>query len=239
MTEADFSAYFYNQVLLPYHEFKQSIFNREIGNQKDKRLALAAAVQLYHLREYLPPNISISDKQIAEIVPDFDLLGAIANASKHNILNNKRWKKYIRGSDSIEEIMIICYFEDDDGQYSHAEKTVIVNLVDGSTRDLLYVLTNVMNMWIELLSQLGLIDSRELFSFPSRYPVSRADASSIKLTQTRGQPLNFNIMGQRYDYQESKFVAIPIREGKIKLFEPGNSEPVLTKDIVVSNSEEN
>ena len=117
MNDNDFPEYFYTQVIIPYREFRKSILSHDFGNKNDKRLALTAAIQLYHLQEHLPPDVTIPFDEIAKFNPDLDLVGAITMASKHGTLTNPRWNRLIIGSDCIEEFMIICVFEDGEGEY--------------------------------------------------------------------------------------------------------------------------
>lgn len=234
MTNDDFFEYFYTQVLLPYQEFRQSILSRELGNKSDKRLALTAAIQLHHLREQLPQEVSFPFDEISEFVPELELLAAVANAAKHRTLVNSRWKRLIHGLDSVNQYMVICIFEDEHGTYYHAVKAVLVSMVDGSRKDLLYVLTTVMNMWLQILPQLGLIEERTAYSFPRLEHVRREDASLLSLQVVKGIQATIPVMLQRYDYGDSSFVAVPIREGELKIYERGKLDPVLIKQLTVS-----
>lgn len=141
----DLGAYFYENVVTAYMKYKDAKERLISGRSNDLRLAINAAIFLYHLREHLPQQYAMTRKSLSLLCSDYDLLGDIVNAIKH--------KKVTRGTPQVifaesvyEEIVLTEYF-DEKGKYIHIEKFVMIEIIDGTQRDVFEILTNVINMW--------------------------------------------------------------------------------------------
>lgn len=208
----ELAAYFYEQVFLAYHRYRQVKNDGEMGDNKDRREAIDAATALYHLREHIPQPFRRSRTQLAALCPDYDLLGDIVNAAKHNVVT--RGTPQVAGSDSISEILVRTRFRDQDGEYDHQEKIVGVELVDGSERDMYEILTNVVNMWYDELHRIGAIDQRQPIQLKRRELVSREDACCVALRLTRGIRWRQHIRFQQYNYDANEIEAVDLRDAE-------------------------
>lgn len=143
--------------------------------------------------------MSATWKEISNRFTDYRILGDIANALKHKKLT--RENPSIAGSENIHEETVITAFEDKKGEYLHAETVVIVKLNNGTDRDILDILTNVMNGWLIYLDEVGITTKRPKL-FPLRNPhkiVKRKDAKGHDITITKGVQMTQRFRFQKYN----------------------------------------
>src|SRR5438094_5421638 len=76
-------------------------------------------------------------------MPDYDVLGDIANASKHAQLT--RGAPKFTHAQSLSELVVFTEFSDDQGKFTHARKLEIVKLDDATKREVFDIATNVIN----------------------------------------------------------------------------------------------
>jgi hypothetical protein len=177
--------------------------------------ALAAATATFHFREHLPPCLQKTRAQMAQICPDYDLLGDVVNASKHNLLT--KGNPRINSADDIR-IARHYVFEDEDGVYPSNSKSIEISLKDGRTRELFDVLTNVVNMWVTFLHDAGVSEKSDLFQHEDRNRViSRAEAKrGIDLVATQGLALTQGLKIQKYNYQKGRPEPIDLTGAKFQ-----------------------
>ncbi len=212
----DLAAYFYQNTFLAYHQYVQVKNDRLMGEDKDLREAINAAVALYHFREHIPPPFQKSRAQLAVQCPDYDLLGDIVNAAKHNVLTHGT-PQVVR-ADSIYQIMVCTKYKDQHGEYDHCKKVVEVKLVDGSTRDVYEVLTNVINMWFDELHQIGAIDQRLPIQLQKQDIVTRENASNVDLQITQGIQWKQHMRFQQYNYETNEIEAVDLSDAENIVF---------------------
>ena len=73
----DLRAYFYENVVATFNAYFEVKRNGLYGASRDLRAAIVAATALYHLREHIPTAHQESRAELAQICPDYDLLGDI------------------------------------------------------------------------------------------------------------------------------------------------------------------
>ena len=136
------ATYFHLRVRGPYEEYVSVTNSGKTGKRWDITAATKAAVALYHFHEqFSPPRKGWQD--IARQCPDFALLGDVVDTDKHHGLRDQT--RAICNSSQIEERIISTEYRDECGIYHHVEKGVRLKLTNGTERDLLDVLTNVIN----------------------------------------------------------------------------------------------
>lgn len=209
---SELAAYFYEHVFLAYDRYKKAKNDHTMGDNKDRREAIDAAVALYHLREHIPQSLRKSRLQLAALCPDYDLLGDIVNASKHHIIT--RGTPQVTTLDSIQEILVSTRFNDQNGEYANDEKIVEVELVDGSKRDVYEILTNVVNMWFDELHQIGAIDQRQPIQLNKQSLVSRENAYSVYLQITTGIRWKQSFRFQKYNYELNKIESVDLSDAE-------------------------
>lgn len=212
-----FRAYFHDTVILAFDYYIKQRNNGLAGRNADLRAVTNAAEHLYHVREHLPEEFSITRKEMCSRIADYALLGDIANALKHKKLTmgNPR----LTDSDNIYEEIIVTKFKDKKGIYSHAETVVIARLDDGTCRDVVYILTNVMNGWETYFYEVG-ISSKMPNLFPVRNPnkiVKRKDARNPNFSLTKGLELTKRYMFQEFNYANGKMEPVNLAESDIEL----------------------
>ena len=197
-------ANFYDLVILPYDAYRQTRRKDVAGTRSDLKSALAAATAAYHFREHLPPSLQKSRSEVAQNCPDYDLLGDVVNASKHNLLT--RGNPQINSADDIRELLVSTIFEDEHGVYTSASKSIEITLKDGTTRELVDVMTNIVNMWITFLHDAGVSEKSDLYKHEDRdRAISRAEAKrGIDLVMTQGLAFTQGLKIQKYNYKKGR-----------------------------------
>jgi len=219
----DLNAYFHENVWASYQNFFKAKKSTEAGKSRDLRLAINAALALYHLREHIPQHLQKSRATLAKLCPDYDLLGDVVNAAKHNVLT--RGKPKVDCAEDIFEQVTSTLYKDEQGEYWHGEKSVFVKLTDGSVRDLFEVLTNVLNMWLSELHDLGVIGHVEPIEIndegiPPRS--SRSGAAPLNLEIIQGVRFIHNMRLQKYNYETGKVEPMDLSgaEAKFRVYKP-------------------
>ena len=105
----DLAAFFYENVVAAFTDYSKIRQNDPYGRSRDIRAAIDTATSLYHLREHIPAQYRKSRSEVAKLCPDYDLLGDVANAAKHDDLT--RGKPQIKSADDIYELTVITRYE--------------------------------------------------------------------------------------------------------------------------------
>lgn len=202
----DLAAYFYENVVSSFLEYREIKASGTAGGSRDIRSALVAASALFHIREHLPPGNALSRTAIERLCSDYGVLGDIVNASKHSAISGRtpHGAPLVTHAAQLSEEITITEYEDQDGSYRFVEKLVVAQLTDGSRRSVLEVLTNVMNFWQVHLNALGVVAKPRTYPFDSsQQPKSRAECESNRmgLVITPGLRFRSSMRLQRYNYE--------------------------------------
>lgn len=233
----DLIAYYHENVVASYVTYRSMNNDGIAGRSRDLREGLIAASALFHFREHLL-NAVPSRRKIEQLCPDYALLGDVVNASKHKTLtgNTPHGSPFVSGSESLGERILFIEYEDDQGVYRYVAKTIVVNLVDGTERDLLEILTNVINFWEKYLESLGTISKARVFSFES--PVrarTRVDCEGGQLSfeLVQGHRFRQSIQMLRFNNDAGQAEPMDLAGAKInfKVY-----KPALDVDVFLSNA---
>ena len=190
----DLAAYYHENVVSASVEYRDRSNDGVAGRSRDLRGALIAATALFHLREHLPKPGAPSRATVEHACPDYGLLGDVVSAAKHKSLNKAtpHGAPLVDNSASLGEQLVIIEYEDNVGTYRYTQKTVVVKLTDGSERNLLEVLTNVMNFWEQHMLTLGVLSAARTFAYD-------ADVRARSRAECEANRLDFEIIqGQRF-----------------------------------------
>jgi len=217
---------FHNNVLVPYAILRRFLKEQNhIGDGELRRIVIECATALFHFREHLPTAQCLTRKHYEEYCPDYGLLADIANASKHHKISNNN--PQVVNSEDIHEVLITTEYEDQLGLYTDNMSCVHAKLVDGTTRDIIEAIRNVLNMWKLKLFEMGVESSY----IPSKRmhvpPVSREDARAPTLKLTRGQASQLHMQLMKYDYESRTVVGQDLSNADKVVFRMWKS-PVLT-----------
>ena len=171
----DLKAYFYYNVLSAYSELSKRKKSTKFGRSLDLRNALNLSTILFHLREHLNENLRNNTKYYINICPDYKIIGDVANASKHRRLTHG--KPLLSNAENIYEQVLSTEYRDNQGAFTHIEKSVFIKLDNGVERDLFEIITNVLNMWIREFENHGIIDHIEPFKTKKIEPVDLSDTN--------------------------------------------------------------
>lgn len=151
----DFATYFYENVVRSFNEYHRTKVSGVAGGSNDIRTAMAAASALFHLREHLPRSFAMSRSKAERLCADYGVLADIANTSKHRALQDStpHGAPLLKSAADLTEEIVITEYRDQEGPYKHVEKRVTAKLTDGTTRDVLEILTNVMNFLAGVLAR--------------------------------------------------------------------------------------
>jgi hypothetical protein len=210
----DLHSNFHENVLVAYGNFLDSQSQMSAGRWNDLKLAINAATALYHFREHFPKEQKKTRADIALHCPDYDLVGDIANASKHNRLT--RGQPLIRNIDDVYEQITCTLYHDDEGDYRNVEKQVMVRLKSGVERNVLEVATNVVNMWSEVLFQLSIVNKQRKFTIRERsQPIGRRDSrDQLTLNFTRGVAATQRFKLQEYNYNTNSIDPVDLTNSR-------------------------
>ncbi len=214
----DLKAYFYENVVATFNAYFEVKRNGLYGASRDLRTAIAAATALYHLREHIPAAQQKSRTELAQICPDYDLLGDIANVAKHRTLT--RGYRFVASADNIFEQVVSTRYHDAQGDYFDGEKKVLVRLLDGSTRDVAEVLISVLDMWFVELHQLGVLSDQPRVERRIEAPVpkTREQASPVNIEITAGLRYRMEMKPQWYNYETGRVEPIDLSAAKKIVF---------------------
>lgn len=217
----DLIAYYHDNVVSSFIEYRDICNDGIVGRSRDLRAALNAASALFHLREHLPTG-SLSRADVERICPDYALLGDVVNASKHKKLNSRtpHGTPLVADAENLGERVIIIEYEDEAGKYRYIQKTVVVKLTDGSERNLLEILTNIINFWEDYMLTLGVLLKAHVFTHDVdiRYRTRDecgANRLSCKLDQGRDFRQTMQIL--RFDKATGKAKPIDLSGSKTEL----------------------
>ena len=218
----DLAAYFYEHVVQSFDEYHDAKRSGISGRSRDVRAATAAASALFHLLDHLPTESGMSRTKAERLCSDFGVLADIANTSKHRSITKPtpHGAPLLKSAADLTEEIVITEYCDHDGPYQHAEKRVVAKLTDGSTRDVLEILTNVMNFWQGHLYEKGVVAKPRTYTVVSADgPMARTEANNgrIDFLITPGLRFAGSLRLQKYDYVTGKPEPIDLTDCKAQL----------------------
>ena len=200
----DLAAYYYDNVVTEYVDYRDTSKDGVAGRSRDLRRALVAATALFHLREHLAAPGRPSRYDVEQACPDYGLLGDVVNAAKHTEITQKtpHGAPLVNRAASLAERQVLIEYSDAAGPYRHVLKTVVVKLTDGSERNLLEVMTSVINHWEVRLHALGVLTSARSFAYedPHRFRKrSECNGGRLDLDVVQGQRLFLSVQLLRFN----------------------------------------
>lgn len=227
----DLFAYYHENVVSAFIAYRDTSRNAVVGRSHDLRMAMIAANALFHLREHLPKSGRLSRKNVELACPDYALLGDVANAVKHKLLTNDtpHGVPLIKDASSIIEKILIIEYKDEKGIYRYIQKTVVIQLVDGSEKNFLHILTNVINFWELHMQKLGVLPTARTFSFDGDVRArTRAECNTDGLNFEIVQGLRFHQTMEllRFDNATGKATPIDLTgcEAIFRIYQPAEHD---------------
>jgi hypothetical protein len=207
----DLAAYYHENVVTAFIAYRDTSKDGLAGRSRDLRDALIAATALFHLREHLPKACALSRADVEQLCPDYALLGDVVNASKHKSVTKKtpHGSTLVSDATNLGEKLVFVEYEDNAGTYQYIQKSVVVKLADGSERNLLEVLTNVMNFWEQHMLSLGVLSAARKFAYDG-------DIRARSRAECEANRLDFELVkGQRF-YQTMQFLRFNSKTGNVE-----------------------
>jgi len=201
----DLATHFYEHVVRSLEDYLNVKNSDKAGRSRDIHAAINAATPLYHLREHLPSPYNLTWEMVNSRCPDYSLLGDIVNASKHSTLT--RGSPQVINAAQIFELLVNTEYLDAQGPFFWIEKIVLVKLANGTERDVLEVLINVMNFWQDYLHAIGTIQKSVKYTVPVvAQPRLRADCAAGHLDFEAVKGLRFKQTHrlQKFNYTTGK-----------------------------------
>jgi hypothetical protein len=217
----DLTAYYHENVVSAYIDYRDIKSSDTAGRSRDIRSAIIAASALFHLREHLPSTNKPSRSATENQCPEYGLIADIVNAAKHKTISRQtpHGSPLLNDAAQIEEQIVLTEYKDEEGEYRFAEKTVIVKLSDGSTRDLFDVLTIVINYWENVLYSLGVLATARTFSDNSNnLPKTREECeqNGLNFEIVQGHRFHQSMLIQRYNYQTGRAEPVDLTGSQMK-----------------------
>lgn len=216
----DLAAYYHENVVAAFIAYRNTSKDEVAGSSRDLREALVAATALFHLREHLPKPGVLSRTEVERMCSDYALLGDVVNAAKHKSATKKtpHGAPLVSDAENLMERLLIIEYEDTDGVYRCMQKTVVVTLTDGTERNLLEVLTNVMNFWEGHLHGLGVLSRKRTFVFKpqARYRTrAECEQTRLEIQVVQGHRFQQSIQHLRFDASTGRAQPIDMNGWKI------------------------
>lgn len=216
----DFTAYYQENIVQPFVEYRDICNEGVSGRSRDIRAALNAASALFHLREHLPAG-SLSRADVERLCPDYAILGDVVNVSKHKTLdgNTPHGAPFVVDAGNLGEVLMLVEYEDDAGTYRYTQKAVVIEITDGSERNLLEILTNVINFWETHMLSLGVLSKARIFTHDSGIRFrSRAEceANHLNFELVQGQRFKQTMQLLRFDNATGKAAPVDLSSMEIK-----------------------
>lgn len=209
----DLAVYYHENVVAAFIAYRETSKDGVAGSSRDLREAIVAATALFHLREHLPKPSAPSRTEVERRCPDYALLGDVVNAAKHKSIsqNTPHGAPLVTDAEKLTERLLVIEYEDAEGAYRCTQKAVVAKLADGTERNLLEVLTNVMNFWEGHLHTLGILSTQRTFVFePQVRYRTRAECEQIRLDFQLVQGHRFKQSMQLLRFDASTGQALPI-----------------------------
>lgn len=216
----DLAAYYHENVVSAFLEYRDRSVNGVAGRSRDLRGALIAATALFHLREHLPESGAPSRADVERACPDYGLLGDVVNAAKHKNLTSRtpHGAPLVNDATGLVEQLVITEYEDEAGTYRHCQKTVAAKLTDGSERNLLEVLTSVMNFWELHMQTLGVLSAARTFAYTGDVRArtrAECEGNRMDFETVQGQRFRQTIRLLRFDHETGKATPVDLTGSKI------------------------
>lgn len=209
----DLAAYYHENVVAAFIAYRETSKDGVAGRSRDLREAIVAATALFHLCEHLPKPGAPSRTEVERRCADYALLGDIVNAAKHKSIsqNTPHGAPLVTDAEMLTERLLVIEYEDAEGAYRCTQKAVVAKLADGTERNLLEVLTNVMNFWEGHLHTIGILSTQRTFVFePQVRYRTRAECEQIRLDFQLVQGHRFKQSMQLLRFDASTGQALPI-----------------------------
>lgn len=201
----DLKTQFHNQILKRYFHYRDIRLDGVVG---DQRLALAATdcvSAVFYFHEQMPEQHKLRREEISAECPDFKLISDISNIIKHKKLTRTP-KDGLPLVDSISNIyelaVVVNFFDEVEGKYSHTEAVVCVDCTDGQRRCLDDALVNTINYWIEQLDRLnfGTFKKLDFTPFLGTQFVEKSKARNVQHKITQGLMFEARFQFMDFDY---------------------------------------
>ena len=217
----DLAAYYYDNVVTEFVDYRDASKDGVAGRSRDLRKALVAATALFHLREHLTTPRLPTRAEVGQACPEYALLVDVVNAAKHKEITQKtpHGTPLVDRAASLAERQVLIEYSDAAGPYRHGLKTVVVKLADGSERNLLEVMTNVINHWESRLHALGVLASARAFAYedPNRFRTrSECNGGRLDLEIVQGQRFLQSMQLLRYNPTTGKAEPVDLTGATIR-----------------------
>lgn len=223
----ELAAYYHENVVAAFVAYRETSKDGVAGRSRDLREAMVAATALFHLREHLPKSGAMSRAAVEKQCADYALLGDVVNAAKHKSITQgtPHGAPLVSDAASLVEQILMIEYEDSAGTYRCAQKAVIAKLADGTERNLLEVLTNVLNFWEGHLHAIGVLSKQRTFVLePQVRYRTRTECEQIRLDFSVVQGHRFKQVMQllRFDATTGKAQPIDLTGSQInfRIYKP-------------------
>jgi len=215
----DIAAYYHENVVASFVAYRDISKDGVAGRSRDLREALVAATALFHLREHLPVGAP-SRGEVERLCPDYALLGDVVNATKHKSLtgNTPHGAPLVTDATNLAEQLVFIEYEDAAGTYRYVQKTVVVKLSDGTERNLLEVLTNVINFWEQHMVSLSVLPAVRTFAYDEDIRArtrAECEANRLDFQLVQGQRFHQSMRLLRFNNNTGKAEPIDLTGSKL------------------------
>jgi hypothetical protein len=150
----DLNVHFTKAILEPYKEYVRIRKAITEGLSQDISRSVILATSLFQFRDYFSPSQQRTEEELSQICPDYALLGEVVRAAQQ--FEKTGGSLPPASAREIHKEIRMSLYSGQQGEYWGYEREVVMDMPDGSTRDLYEIMTHVLNMWIDELKSLGI-----------------------------------------------------------------------------------
>lgn len=211
----DLKTYYYEMVLTPYLEYKESLENNQFGRSEILKKSIFFSANLYHLRENLPSHLSLTHKNVEINCPDYKILGNFVNVVKHKEITKNN--PILSKQDQIKELIVVTEYKDELGTYTNFRLDVQLTLNDGATRNLSSILRNTYTFFQQYLHKNLIIkDILPFFLSKENKYTPRNESRELQLNAISGNSLELQFQLLRWNELLNIEEPIDLSDAKIK-----------------------
>lgn len=212
----NFENYYYENIIVPYYEYMEQKNTNLYGRSRDLKLAIICASNLFHLREHLPIEKSLSYNEVVNLCPEYKLIADISNVSKHNIIDRNEPK--ISKAKQITEKVIYIKYTDNDGDYTYTDKVICVKLNNGKEFFLHLLLYKIIKFWNNYLFKEKLIFKEYRFRKPKEKIFrTRDECKGMDIEMLKGYDFDMSMQFLKFNNQTKTIEPVDLTDTTINL----------------------
>lgn len=221
----DLRNFFVECILADHDAFREARQLKIAGLSTDLRLAIHSCSSMLHMADHVYAELGETDPSftfpslgayhghLCGLTADYKIITDCANAHKHRRLT--RHNPALTSATSIQEVVVVTEYNDENGVYRIAEKEIHITLSDGRVRLMHECLDAVREMWWRELQRLGVlpITMNDVPNPRTPFPPCReqeGEAALMGIKMMHGERFRQTMILQRFNPQTNEIERIDL-----------------------------